>query len=90
MYFTVNLSIILTKLTGVNTTIVLAYFCGQSLGTYIYMRAAKYHTIVEPVLKLVYNMTLGTVSIAGKITFFHYQILFLLLIFQQSDWLDAG
>ena len=51
--------IILTKLTGVNTTIVLVYFCGQSLGTYIYMRAAKCLTIVVPVLRLVNNVMLA-------------------------------
>ena len=51
--------IILIKLTGVNTSIVLVYFCGQSLGTFIYMRAAKCHTIVVPMLRLVYNVMLA-------------------------------
>ena len=53
LYFTADLSVILTKLTGVNTStaIVLVYFCGQSLGIYIYMRAAKCHTIVVPVFR---------------------------------------
>ena len=48
--------IILIKLTGVNMAMVLVYFCGQSLGTYIYMRAAKCLTIVVPVLRLVNNI----------------------------------
>ena len=58
LYFTANLSIILTKLTSVTMHghIVLVYFCGQSLGTYIYMRATKCLTIVVPTLRLVYNM----------------------------------
>ena len=59
LYFTADLSIILTKLTGVNTAIVLVYLCEQSLGTYIYVRAAKCLTIVVPVLRLVNNMTLA-------------------------------
>ena len=42
-----------------NMAIVLVYFCGQSLGTYIYMRAAKCLTTVVPVLRLVYNVLLA-------------------------------
>ena len=70
MAFTAGLSIILTKHTGVNMAMVLVYFYGQSLGTYIYMRAAKWLTIIVPVLRLVNNIDTGTVSITGKFTFF--------------------
>ena len=52
-----------------NMAIVLVYFCGHSLGTYIYMRGTKCLTIVVPVFMLVYYS--GTVRFTGKITFFN-------------------